>query len=308
VTLKRQHFYSRFFSGWLFLDNKGQLDSITSMIVRKKIHILILAASLTGGMLYLSCTSTPGKGTPQSIRFAVLNNTSPQSPYAAFPESVPAALAQIQHLNPVFIMHTGNIIHGGFSWMGIRIADMEKQYQQFFSHAKNLSSLVYTTVGPLDALDGDTSLYSRYTDHAPYYSFNYGNTHFVVLNSNEKKPAGISPTQYSWLTKDLEESSLCCTIMVFIYHCPLNKPRGRNSRPEPAFQDGAKLHELFTLYGVTSVFSSDGKRRSSFSHEKVTYNQLPCVFPEKKGYGRNNQYYIIDAAGENTDITEHSIY
>ncbi len=278
------------------------------MIIGKKIHILILAASLIAGMLYLSCTTTPGKSTAQTIRFAVLNNTSPQSPYAAFPESVPAALAQIQQMNPVFIMHTGNIIHGGFSWMGIRISDMEKQYQQFFRHAKNLSSLLYTTVGPLDALDGDTSLYSRYTNHTPYYSFNYGNTHFVVLNSNDKKPAGISGQQFTWLTKDLEESSLCCTIMVFIYHCPMNNPRRRNARPEPAFHDGAKLHELFTLYGVTSVFSSDGKKRSSFSHEKVTYNQLPCVFPEKKRYGRNNQYYIIDAAGENTDITEHSIY
>ncbi len=192
--------------------------------------------------------------------------------------------------------------------MGVRNDDMEKQYRQFFRHAKDLSSLLYTTIGPLDTLDGDPSLYSRYTGHTPYYSFNYGNIHFIVLNSNEKKPAGISDTQYNWLTKDLKESSSCCTIMVFIYHCPMNKPGGRDAHPELAFHNAAKLHELFTLYGVTSVFSSDGKRRSSFSHEKVTYNQLPCVFPEKKGYGRNNQYYIIDAAGENTDITEHSIY
>jgi hypothetical protein len=251
---------------------------------------------------------TPRKGIPQPIRFAVLNNTSPQSPYASFPESVPAAFAQIQKLNPVFIMHTGNIIHGGFSWMGIKIDDIEEQYRQFFRHAKNFSPLLYTTVGPLDTLNGDTSIYSRYTDYQQYYSFNYGNTHFIVLNSNEKKPAGISNRQYRWLTKDLEESSQCCAIMVFIYHSPMNKPRGRNARPAPAFQDAARLHALFTLYGVTSVFSSDGKTRSTFSHEKVTYNQLPCVFPEKNRYRNTSQYYIIDANGENTDITEHSIY
>ena len=37
-----------------------------------------------------------------------------------------------------------------------------------------------------------------------YYSFNYGKTHFIVLNTNDYTKAGLADKQYKWLLEDLE--------------------------------------------------------------------------------------------------------
>ena len=272
-----------------------------------KIHVLLVLVILVT-WVFTACTVSTEKMTSQPLRLVIINNTSPDSPYATYPESVQATFTRIQSLNPVFMMHTGNIIHGGYSWMGVRSPDMHAQYKRFYRHAEKLTTLLYTTVGPLDTLNRDVSIYSEHTGYKSYYSFNYGNTHFVVLNSTEKEDTGITDTQYKWLSEDLRESSKCCTIIVFMYHCPLNGNTGRNRDPEPAFQGAEKIHSLLSLYGVKAVFSSDGKSRSSFTHDNITYNQVPCVYPEKNRYRNNNQFYIIDLLEDSLDISGHSIY
>ncbi len=192
--------------------------------------------------------------------------------------------------------------------MGVRPSDMHSQYKDFYGHAKKLSPLLYTTIGPLDTLNGDHAIYREHTGYGSYYSFNYASTHFIVLDSTENKGNGISGEQYMWLSKDLSESAKCRSTIVFMYHSPLKGKTGRNNTPEPAFQGARKLHALLSLHDVTAVFSSDGRRRTSFSHENVQYYQVPCHYPEKNRSRHHNQYYVIDARGEKLDISGHSIY
>ena len=40
-----------------------------------------------------------------------------------------------------------------------------------------------------------------------YYSFDYANAHFVVLNTNDAGLDGLGETQFNWLKKDLESST-----------------------------------------------------------------------------------------------------
>ena len=83
-----------------------------------------------------------------------------------------------------------------------------------------------------------------------YYSFNYGNAHFVILNTDEKSGDKLSSTQAAWLESDLKANTQKWTIVAM--HRPIVALR--ESTDPSALR--SQLAPLFVKYGVDFVIQA----------------------------------------------------
>lgn len=100
-----------------------------------------------------------------------------------------------------------------------------------------------------------------------FYSFNYGNAHFVMLNTNKQDAEGLSDEQLTWLKRDLEQNTAKWTLVLM--HHPMYST-GCNSTDR--WQDSmmlamqAQLSPIFAEHGVDMVLAG---------HDHVYY----CTYP-----------------------------
>ncbi|CAM3521447.1 MULTISPECIES: S-layer homology domain-containing protein [Saccharibacillus] len=118
-------------------------------------------------------------------------------------ETLRKALATVP--NAEFVVHNGDIVDTGTN---------EEQWNWLLGHSQD--SLLKTTIAPsagnhedenyafIDHFNLDTPAGSA-TETGAYYSYDYGNAHFVVLNSNEDSAeyANFSAAQVQWLQDDV---------------------------------------------------------------------------------------------------------
>ncbi|APB72452.1 phosphohydrolase [Paenibacillus peoriae] len=106
--------------------------------------------------------------------------------------------------NAQFVVHNGDIVDTGTK---------EEQWDWLLGHSQK--SLLNTTIVPSagNHEDENYAFYDHFNINEPagsatktgaYYSFDYSNAHFIVLNSNEdsEKYANFSEDQVEWLKKD----------------------------------------------------------------------------------------------------------
>ncbi len=251
-------------------------------------RILLSALILT---LPLSCgknTRTPVK----NLRFAIIGNTCPESPFSGFDRELDLLVGEINRANPVLLFHTGNSVHGGKSWMGIKEMDLERQFGEFISSMKKLGPPLYTVPGSLDSLDGRLDIYRKYTGRNNYYSFNYGAVHFIVLDTKEGSEM-IDSAQMEWLEKDLQKYRDAQAVIVFTHH-PLFRAQGKRM----ILKAGEKLHGIFKFYPVKAVFSGKREGYDRVDNGNIEYHITGTRLLHDKGWSRDRvHYYIIDFDG-----------
>jgi hypothetical protein len=156
-------------------------------------------------------------------------------------------------------LHTGDIVNSG----GICSGDDSSwsQYMRaYFDLYRDSTGRIpfYPSVGNHE-LNGGGCGYEGYRDvyHLPgnapsgdeeeYYSFDWGNAHFVALDTNQSYSAGS--VQYDWLIGDLQATTQPWQF-VFFHH--------------PAYSSGSQgstldvqthLVQVFEIYGVDMVFN-----------------------------------------------------
>lgn len=119
-------------------------------------------------------------------------------------ETLAKALATVP--NAQFVVHNGDIVDTGTK---------EVQWDWLLGHSQN--SLLNTTIVPSAGNHEDkaNAFYEHFniqeapgsaTETGAYYSYDYSNAHFVVLNSNEDSAeyANFSTDQVEWLKADVE--------------------------------------------------------------------------------------------------------
>lgn len=119
-------------------------------------------------------------------------------------ETLEKALATVPSAQ--FVVHNGDIVDTG---------TREEQWNWLLGHSQE--SLLNTTIAPSagNHEDKNNAFYEHFnikqaensaTVTGAYYSYDYSNAHFVVLNSNETsaKYANFSEAQVEWLKKDVE--------------------------------------------------------------------------------------------------------
>ena len=144
-------------------------------------------------------------------------------------------------------IHTGDFIYprGG--------SDLEMDRKYFGIYAETISrSVIYPTVGNHDLDDGGTVFFGSFhlPDDSPggerYYSFEYGDALFLILDSNQGM--GVGTAQYAWIEEQLAGSRKLWKIASLhhpLYAAWLAVETNRRA-----------LDPLFARYGVDLVFQA----------------------------------------------------
>lgn len=192
----------------------------------------------------------PGAGTPFS--FAVYGDS--RHPVTSNGNwDTHATVAQAIHATrPDLVLHTGDLTLDG--------RQHKRWLTEFFGPAKGLFSdtPIYAAIGNHEANAHWFYDFFSYPRPENYYSFDYGNTHFVVIDSYatvkgvaEYSVIGRDSAQYRWLVDDLKLSK--AKWKVVLLHHPIY---------DSSFQfdpESLKLRQtlspVFEQYGVDIVFN-----------------------------------------------------
>ncbi|MFB0516516.1 MAG: metallophosphoesterase, partial [Candidatus Neomarinimicrobiota bacterium] len=146
--------------------------------------------------------------------------------------------------NPDLVIHGGDLVNRGRVYV--------QWNKLFFGPAANMMQQI-----PLFPVLGN---HEDHADHyynffslpgnEQWYSFNYGNTHFAVLDSDDDylEEGG----QIEWLIEDLENNT--AEWMIAIFHHPPFTSGGNYYRPDRIYRKNL-LHPILEKYGVDLVFN-----------------------------------------------------
>jgi DNA repair exonuclease SbcCD nuclease subunit len=160
--------------------------------------------------------------------------------------------------NAAFILHAGDIVESG---------EHANLWNRFFKALGNYGATIphFAAIGNHDALQvssefyfdlhfnhpnngGSSSLDTAYTSRLPsgsnlaalakradetFYSFNYGDAHFIVLNSGAYTAADqyLLEAQRAWLISDLQDNAHAKWTIVLVHEPVYHRRGGTESRP-----------------------------------------------------------------------------
>ncbi|HWR53257.1 MAG TPA: metallophosphoesterase [Bryobacteraceae bacterium] len=154
----------------------------------------------------------------------------------------------IAETKPAFVLHTGDLVSDGYD---------TAQWPLFFSIEKELlrNTVFFPVLGNHER--DNARFYEFFDVKKPYYSFNWGSAHFVVIDSDLTNLATSSAEreqfwaeQTRWLEEDLQRSAKADFRIVVMHHPPytVNQKGSHMSRETPT------LVPLFEKYNVQAVF------------------------------------------------------
>ena len=203
--------------------------------------------------------TTASEATTSSFTFVALGDGRPYTASSLPSQGALDVAAEMGQYSFDLALHTGDIVNSG----GICSGD-DSSWNQYIRAYFDLyrgsmgDTPFYPSIGNHE-LNGGSCGYQSYTDvyHLPgngpsgdkeeYYSFDWGNAHFVTLDTNQNYSAGS--TQYDWLVNDLQASTQPWKF-VFFHHPPFSSgPNGSTSEVQ------TYLVPIFETHDVDVVFS-----------------------------------------------------
>lgn len=173
----------------------------------------------------------------------------------AYPSVFEQILREVDIISPSFIISTGDAYYGyGGSMQGFK-----NEVDYFLSKIKGIDVPFFNVTGNHE-VGGDTER-ERYAEKRfgrLYGSFDFGNSHFIMLNSDEVGKQGtISGEQLKWLEKDLQANKDAENIFVFM-HRPMFSVIDPDLTAGRSFKDRGNrdhLQSLFKKYKIKAVFA-----------------------------------------------------
>lgn len=142
-----------------------------------------------------------------------------------------------------------------------------------------------------------------------YYSFDYGNAHFVVLDSSES-PRSVGGAMYNWVQADLQANSADWLIALW-HHAPYTHGSHNSDTDTTLTMMRQNFVPLFESYGVDLVLSghSHSYERSRFIHGHTglasTFSQ--AVHVVQSGSGRVDDTGAYTKAPGNSPGTVYAV-
>jgi len=164
------------------------------------------------------------------------------------PEIFKQAIAEANLLRPAFVIDVGDLI------MGYDTPEMVNQEWDDYLATIAASQRPFISVtGNHDVFGPDSEKIWQERIGPLYFSFDYGNSHFICLNSEEMGLSGeggirLGQEQISWMKSDLEAHKEAQNIFVFL-HKPFFK---LEDHPESNWPE---IHEILKQYPVRVVFA-----------------------------------------------------
>jgi predicted phosphodiesterase len=200
------------------------------------------------------------------VRFAAISDIH-HFPHARLPPAI-AFWKLSEHALSSVREFKSSLAHGGFKF-GINLGDSVEDDSGVDSASidgQNISEVVnalendlpiYYAIGNHDTVNNSPDTLSRITGCKPYYSFNEGAFHFIVLHSvaDASNPENtlIPETQLNWLKSDLQENRSRPTV-VFLHHALSERSVAGNHwfepNPKQAFvKNRAEVRDIFKESG-----------------------------------------------------------
>ncbi len=264
-----------------------------TMRKKQSAHNIIIAAIIILPALVSSCAVPVKKDYPVPVKFIIMGNTSPASPFSGYAERLDHVIGEINEQNPAFVAHTGNMVQGGSSEMGIRESDVARQYRKYLTQIDKLQRNLCPLPGERDLYNGSLDLYRRYIGKKPCYSFNYGNIHFIVFNTMKEGYMSVDQ-RLRWLRRDLHRHRKFPAMFVFT-----NNPVFPPYSSMDSFEKAEELHAVLSQYPVKAVFSGQYTRLYKNKKDGIEYIVTGCGgYNREEGYGSEFQYYIVEHADD----------
>jgi len=205
-------------------------------------------------LLVVLCGIAGAQEDALSLTFAVFGDSQPGD--APFSPVLQRLAADMAGQKPAFVLGTGDYIDGARDEQTVR-----RQWLGFFEGIAPLQTFgrvpVALAPGNHDILGSRTyeSIFVGYFG-GPYYSFNRGAYHIILLDSEVPGESGrIAGRQLQWLKADLASHRQALLTFVAVHEplFPVDGHRGESLDQHPKERDA--LHQLFMEEGVDCVFS-----------------------------------------------------
>jgi 3',5'-cyclic AMP phosphodiesterase CpdA len=255
------------------------------------ILFLILTALIFG------CTTPRRSENTGPLSFALIGNTCTDSPFDRPAPEMGKLLDALNRENPTFVIHTGNMVFGGYT-VGIREVDLVRQFNQLRITLSSISRVFYFIPGEMDSRAGSVTAFESFTGKSAYRSFTYGSMLFIILNSTDGAPGLIGDAQWSWLEKTLKESE--GDSIVILLHHPVIPQHGYDG---PLLKDGKRLLKLLSTYPLRAIISGAGENFYRMDVDDVSHINAGSVPIMKKESADQFRYYIVTFADGFLTIT-----
>jgi len=227
---------------------------------------------------------------PAHFSFVVTGDNRSTGHGYPMPECFNEICTEIGYVHPPFVLWTGDVIEG----YGDTPAEANAEYDVFLKGAALTGVPVFNAPGNHEFSLDVANLLPIYKKRIGdlYGSFDYGNSHFVALNTNAINVDGtvtagsLDADQWTWLENDLKSSS-GKNIFVSLHHYPFGPADPDTPKVSGGWKSDAerdRFHALMVKYGVRAVFAG---------HNHIYWHQA------KDGV----DYYISGGAGAPLDAS-----
>lgn len=218
-------------------------------------------------------------------------------------------IEQINALKPVFVIDNGDLVYSG----------KPNQYRIFNQMVSGISTTLCTTLGNHDIRGDGRETYKKL--YGPeYYSFDFGDNHFIFLDSSRgyAEKQAIPDVQYAWLKRDLQKAK--GKRIFVISHVPPTDPRS-NVRPNEVQSYTDKVEKEGGLVEQKlEAYSEDENIDHGFQtkQEAVRFENLMTEYKVDTvylshihsyfDYTKNGVRYIISGGAGAELMTQNSYY
>ena len=266
------------------------------------VGLVLLVAALM--VLAVAQDQPPKQPEASSYTFAVFGDNRPAGSDAAQPDAYRTILKAMDSLNPAFAVNTGDCIYG--SWNPLKVKEQYEQYTQVTK--SNFRAKVYLALGNHEIAGNPVNqVYFGRELPGLYYSFDHGDAHFIMLNSDiVGQTDKITGDQLDWLKDDLRKSRAAGHRFVFM-HRPLYPVDGHMGQCLDKYpKDRDALHALFVRNRITAVFQGHEHLFNAQTKNGVRYiitgGGGASVYPSFKGEGDFHHFVLVTVSGDKVEM------
>jgi UDP-2,3-diacylglucosamine pyrophosphatase LpxH len=193
-----------------------------------------------------------------SFRFAILGDRTGGAQAGVYEQ----AWKEVAGEDPAFVVAVGDTIEGtdadeeiaDSDWR--KVSEVWKPYRRF---------ALYLAPGNHDIWLGSPvseQLFRKYSGHPPHYGFDYGDSHFTILDNSRSDE--LSTGEIAFLEQDLKAHAAARVKLVFMHRPSWIIPVALRNPEFP-------LHRLAKQYGVQYVVAGHVHQMLRFELEGITY-------------------------------------
>ena len=193
------------------------------------------------------------------VLWVVGGDNRPTGRGAPQPRTVDTIFSEVRMIHPAFVVWSGDVVYG----YGADSKELAAEYAVFLKSARRIGVPFFNAPGNHEihmTKCGDRESERQFIDHfgALYGSFDYGDLHFIALDTEECDHVGrIEGPQLDWLHRDLEANKSARGIFLFCHTEMFQSSNDEEASTHAPITNAADLHQLFLQYPVKAVFAGN---------------------------------------------------